>query len=84
VIWGAKLLLLGVLALAMAFTFPWGLPSFTSLWGRYLLTAILLILFAFSMAAFWNGTIIEGVARRLEVALARWIERRLLALTEEQ
>jgi hypothetical protein len=84
VIWGAKLLLLGVLALAMAFTFPWGLPSFTSLWGRYLLTAILLILFAFSMAAFWNGTTIEGVARRLEVALARWIERRLLALTEEQ
>ncbi len=82
VTWCAKLLLLSVLALATAYTFPWGLPSFAS-WGRYLLTIILLILFLFSMAAFWNGTTVEGVARQLEVALARWIERRLLALTEK-
>jgi hypothetical protein len=83
-VWVLKFFLLGVLALATAFTFPWDLPSFTSLWGRYLLTIILLVLFVFSVATFWNGTTVEGLARQLEVALARWIERRLLALIEDQ
>jgi hypothetical protein len=47
-----KVLLLGVLASATAFTFPWGLPSFVSLWGRYLFTIMLIVLLVFSVAAF--------------------------------
>jgi hypothetical protein len=79
-----KFFLLSVLSMATAFTFPWDLPSFISFCGRYPLTIILLVLFVFAVAAFWNGTIVEDLARRLEVAVARWMGRRLLALTEDQ
>jgi len=45
---------------------------------------ILLILFVFSIASFWNGTNIEGIACRCEVALEKWIGWKLLKLSEEQ
>ncbi len=82
-IWGLKLSLLVVLALATVYSFGWGLPFVAASWMRVVATGGLLILLLFSLASFWNGTTVEGVARRLDVALARWIERKLLKLTGE-
>ena len=53
-------------------------------WRLYTATGVLLIVLVFSVASFWNGTTVEGIARRCEVALEKWIERKLLKLAEEQ
>lgn len=79
-----KIVLISVLAVATVYSFGWGLPFLTVSWLRGVLTGALLILLLFSIASLWNGTTVETFARRLEVWLARWIEQRLLALTEAQ
>jgi hypothetical protein len=81
--WGVKFSLLIVLALATLLSFGWGLPLIDVPGERYVTPGTLFILFIFSLASFWNGTTVEGVARRLEVALARSIEQKLLTMTEE-
>ena len=40
-------------------------------WTQYMSTGVLLILLVFSLARFRNGSIVEGVARRCEVALEK-------------
>jgi len=82
-VWVLKLFLIGVLALATVYSFGWGLPFMTVWWRQSAANCILLILLSFSFAIFWNGTTVENVARRCEVALEKWIERKPLALTEE-
>lgn len=79
-----KILLLVVLALATVYSFGWGLPFLSGLTQHLVATAALLILLFFSMASFWNGTTLKNGTRRLEVSLARWIEQKLLALTETE
>jgi hypothetical protein len=66
------------------YSFGWGLPFVDVPWKLYTATGVLLILFVFSIASFWNGTTVEGIARKYEVALEKWIERKLLKLAEEQ
>jgi cation transport ATPase len=77
-----KILLLVVLALATVYSFGWGLPFLSGPMQHLVATSALLILLFFSMASFWNGTTLENATRHLEILLARWIERKLLALTE--
>jgi polyferredoxin len=82
-VWGLKLLLIGILALATAYSFGWGLPFVIVWWVQYVANAILLILLIFSLASFWNGTTVESIARRCEVTLEKRIERKLVELAEE-
>jgi hypothetical protein len=82
-VWGLKLLLIGILALAPAYSFGWGLPFVIVWWVQYVANAILLILLIFSLASFWNGTTVESIARRCEVTLEKRIERKLVELAEE-
>jgi hypothetical protein len=77
-------LLIAVLALATGYSFGWGLPFIDVSWVQYAATVTLFMLLIFSMASFWNGATVEGIARRCEVALEKWIEQKLLKLAEEQ
>ncbi len=81
---GIKVFLGVILALATVYSFGWGLPFVDIPMEHYLAIVPLLILLAFSMANFWNGTTVKAVARTCEVALEKWIERKLLALGEEE
>ncbi len=81
---GIKISLIVVLALATVYSFGWGLPFVDIPGERYLAILLLLILFAFSIANFWNGTSLKGVGRRCEVVLEKQIERRFLALSGEE
>ena len=83
-IWGLKLSLLVILILGTVYSFGWNLPFVDVSWKQYAVTVVLLILLVFSVASFWNGTTIEGIARRCEVMLEKWTERKLLELAEEQ
>jgi hypothetical protein len=60
------------------------LPFVDVPWKQYAATVVLLILLVFYVASFWNGTTVEGIAHRCEVALEKWIVRKLLKLAEEQ
>ena len=77
-------LVLGLLVLATAYSFPWDLPAPSSLWWRYLLAIALGLLFALSVASLVRGTTLLSVSRWVEAHLARWIERCLLTLTGEE
>ena len=81
---GIKISLIVVLALATVYSFGWGLPFVNIPGESYLAIIPLLILLAFSIANFWNGTSIKDIGRRCEVALVKQIERRFLALGEEE
>ncbi len=83
-VWGLNLSLLVILMLGTLYSFGWGLPFVDVPSKQYAATVVLLILLVFSVASFWNGTTVEGIARRCEVALEKWIERKLLKLSEEQ
>jgi len=83
-IWGLKLSLLVILILGTVYSFGWNLPFVDVSWKQYAVTVVLLILLVFSVASFWNGTTIEGIARRCEVMLEKWTERKFLELAEEQ
>ena len=77
-------LLLAFVAVALAFTFPWELPTVTVAWGRYLLALGFLVVFVLSMAGMMYGTTVRGIANRIEVWLAHRIEKTLLTLGEER
>jgi len=81
---GIKISLIVVLALATVYSFGWGLPFVNIPGESYLAIVPLLILLAFSIANFWNGTSIKDIGRRCEVALEKQIERRFLAIGEEE
>ncbi len=51
---------------------------------RYLGVVPLFILLALSVANFWDGTTVKDIGRKCEVALEKWIERKLLALSEDE
>lgn len=74
---------LGLLVLGSAYAFPWNLPEPSVVGFRYLLAPALLLLFLLSVLNLVFGTTLLSVLRRLEAALARWIERLLLMLTGE-
>ncbi len=78
-----KISLITLLALATFLSFGWGSDFVSTLWMQYTVAGILLILFIFSLLSFWNGTTIESIARKCEVALERYIEQKLLSLSEE-
>ncbi len=85
--WLVKVLLgalLGLLVLGSAYSFPWDLPKPSFAWMRYLVTAALLLFFVMSAANLVLGTSLLGACRRLEVVLARRIERGFLTLTGEE
>lgn len=79
-----KTCLIFILALATVYSFGWSLPFVDIPGERYVAIVPLLILLAFSVANFWNGTTVKAVARTCEVALGKWFERKLLALGEEE
>lgn len=81
---GIKIFLIAVLALATVYSFGWGLPFVDIPGERYLVIVPLLILLAFSVANYWNGTTLKGIGRSCEVVLEKWIERKVLALSEEK
>ncbi len=76
-------MLIVVLALATVYSFGWGLPFVDVPSEQYVATGALFILLVFSLASFWNGTTVEGIAPRCEIALEKGIERKLLKLVEE-
>jgi len=66
---------------ATAYSFGWGLPLVDIPLERYWAPASLLILLLFSAISYWNGTTVESMARKGEIALERWIEKKLSTLT---
>ena len=84
VVFWFKVLAVVVLATATVCSFGWGLPFINLPWTRYPAIFVLIVLLIFSVASFWNGATVEGIARRLEVALAKRIEQRLLVLVAEE
>jgi hypothetical protein len=58
-------------------TFPWKLPSPSTAWGRYLLSFSQIAVGVFSCVNLACGVTVQGVVRKLELALARHIEKQL-------
>ena len=81
---GIKISLIVVLALATVYSFGWGLPLVDVPGEHYLAIISLLLLLVLSVLNFWNGTTLRDIGRRCEVALEKWLERKLLALGEEE
>jgi hypothetical protein len=81
---GVKISLIVILALATVYGFGWGMPFVDIPAERYLAVVPLLILLALSLANFWDGTTVKDIGRKCEVALEKRIERKLLALSEEE
>ena len=81
---GIKISLIVVLALATVYSFGWGLPLVDIPSEHYLAIVPLLLLLVLSVLNFWNGTTLRDIGRRCEVALEKWLERKLLALGEDQ
>jgi hypothetical protein len=77
-------ILLVFVLVPLAFTFPWGLPTVTVAWGRYLLALGFLVVFILSAAGMIYGTTVRGIADHIESWLAQRIEKILLALGEEE
>lgn len=73
-----------LLTLATAYSFPWELPAASSFWWQYLLSLAFAILLVLSIAGIMYGTTVRNLSQRAEVKVANWIERQLLALTGER
>lgn len=77
-----KIFLIAILALATLLSFGWGSTLVSTLWMSYPVAGLFFVLFIFSLLSFWNGTTVESLARKCEVALERYIEQKLIYLSE--
>jgi hypothetical protein len=78
-----EIIILILLLLPLAYTFPWDLPPITSEWGQYLLSLGWLVILLLSAAGIMYGTNVRELVERMEASLANRIEKRLLAIGEE-
>lgn len=63
-----------LLAAGLLLTFPWTLPKWKDAWYQYATSALLVVLFAFTVASMTWGTSVWSLAQRLEVWLRKKVE----------
>ncbi len=75
-----KYVVLILLIIGIASTFPWGLPNIKASVVKYTLVLIQFLLLIDTVANLYWGKILSSLVRKFEISLSKWIEKKLLSL----